>query len=273
MINVLVDSESLKSAANAIRKKTGTNTQYYPGTMADGINEVYVKGGTDGYNKGFDAGYEEGNTAGKKSQYDLFWDTFQDYGNQKYYSYAFHNKRFNDETFKPKYDIRPKDAQYMFYGSAITDIGQKLKDCGVVLDTSQCTNLDRTFYYAKGTIPVIDTRSCEQLLVTFCGNTYHTIEKLILKDDGSQTFPSTFADAGGLINILVEGCIGKSLDIGACYQLTRDSLIENELSIFNALKNYSGTTITATLTLGTTNLAKLTDAEKAIATEKGWTLA
>ena len=40
------------------------------------------------------------------------------------------------------------------------------------------------------------------------------------------------------------------------------------MSIINALK--SG--VTQTLTLGTDNLAKLTDTEKAIATEKGWTL-
>ena len=32
-------------------------------------------------------------------------------------------------------------------------------------------------------------------------------------------------------------------------------------------------TETQTLTLGSTNLAKLTDAEKKIATDKGWTLA
>ena len=207
--------------------------------------------------------------AGKQNCISDFWDAFQDGGNMKNYSYAFANRRFNDDTFKPKYDIRPTNAQYIFYGSAITDIAQKLKECGVVLDTSQATNLDYGFYYAKGTIPVIDTRSCEQLLVTFCGNTYHTIEKLILKDDGSQTFPSTFSDAIELRNIVIEGCIGKSISFGHCPYITNNSL----MSIINALKNCSGTAAKPTLTLGTINLPKLTDAEKAIATEKGWTLA
>ncbi len=51
--------------------------------------------------------------------------------------------------------------------------------------------------------------------------------------------------------------------------LNHDTLIR----ILNALYDYStDTENTYTLTLGTTNLAKLTDEEKAIATNKGWTL-
>lgn len=51
--------------------------------------------------------------------------------------------------------------------------------------------------------------------------------------------------------------------------LTVDSL----LSLFNALKDYSIEGGTYTCTIGSTNLAKLTDEQKAIATNKGWTLA
>ena len=44
------------------------------------------------------------------------------------------------------------------------------------------------------------------------------------------------------------------------------------LKIINALVDLTGQT-TKTLTLGSINLAKLTDEEKAIATNKNWTLA
>lgn len=51
--------------------------------------------------------------------------------------------------------------------------------------------------------------------------------------------------------------------------------VESLLSILYGLKDYRENTSgkTYTLTLGKTNLAKLTDEQKAIATEKGWTLA
>ena len=54
--------------------------------------------------------------------------------------------------------------------------------------------------------------------------------------------------------------------MSACNKLTHDSI----MVIINGLQTV---TTTQTLTLGSTNLAKLTDEEKKIATDKGWTLA
>lgn len=75
----------------------------------------------------------------------------------------------------------------------------------------------------------------------------------------------------GLQNIIFNGVIKiTGLVLNSIY-LTHDSL----MSAINALYDYAseGSTSTYTLKLGSTNLAKLTDAEKAIATQKGWTLA
>ena len=58
------------------------------------------------------------------------------------------------------------------------------------------------------------------------------------------------------------------LDLSSCTKLTHDSL----MSIINALYDYSGTTTTRTVTLGTDNKNKLTEAEIAIATQKGWSV-
>ena len=64
------------------------------------------------------------------------------------------------------------------------------------------------------------------------------------------------------------GFIGlkASLDLSGSPLLTHDSL----LNVINEASDV--TSSPKTLTLGATNLAKLTDEEKAIATNKGWTL-
>ena len=57
------------------------------------------------------------------------------------------------------------------------------------------------------------------------------------------------------------------------YLATSDNLtVDCMIAIFNNLKDLTGETA-KTLTLGSTNLAKLTDEQKAIATNKNWTLA
>lgn len=73
------------------------------------------------------------------------------------------------------------------------------------------------------------------------------------------SFDKSLADITGTPNFKA------SLDLHYCTNLTHDSL----MIIINGLQTVTG----KTLTLGTENIAKLTDAEKQIATDKGWTLA
>ncbi len=80
-----------------------------------------------------------------------------------------------------------------------------------------------------------------------------------------------FQNCCSLVDIGLIGTIPMSgLNLNTCYNLSHETL----LKFLNALYDYAseGSTDTYTLTLGTTNLAKLTDEEKAIATNKGWTL-
>ena len=57
-----------------------------------------------------------------------------------------------------------------------------------------------------------------------------------------------------------------NLNLSSCPLLTKESI----LNVFNKAANVKSSS--KTLTLGSTNLSKLTDAEKAIATNKGWVL-
>lgn len=215
--------------------------------------------------------------AGKKAEHDAFWDEYQRNGDRVGYKAAFSGQYWGDSCFQPKYDMRPTDASYMFEESHITDLAGILKECGVVLDLSNCTNVTQMFFWCKKitTIPIIDTTATTDDGTN--GTFYYlfgwdeklqSIEKIILKQSGEQKFNGTFGGCYALREIRFEGVIGNDISFQDSPLLTHDSL----MSIINHLKDFSGTTTTMTLTLRTTNLAKLTDAEKAIATQKGWTL-
>lgn len=93
----------------------------------------------------------------------------------------------------------------------------------------------------------------------------------------SLTLPSGFGQNATVLTSLFYGCSSLtniygnpnfkvSLDLSDCTQLTHDSL----MVVVNGLQTVA---TTQTLALGTTNLAKLTDEEKKVATDKGWNLA
>ncbi len=158
-----------------------------------------------------------------------------------------------------------------------TDFYQMFSDCTKLtsvpeLDTSNGTNFYCMFQYCHNltSVPELDTSNGTNFYAMFgnCNNLV-TIPKLNLsKATNTNPFGSGTTK---LKNITFEGTIGLSLDMRYCTLLTHDSL----MSAINALYDYSTDTSgkTYTLTIGTENLAKLTDSEKAIATQRGWSLA
>lgn len=77
-----------------------------------------------------------------------------------------------------------------------------------------------------------------------------------------------FSKCIGITNLTVNGELRAGLYLSASTNLTTDSL----MSVINALVDLTGEN-SKTLTLGATNLAKLSDEQKAIATNKNWILA
>ena len=184
--------------------------------------------------------YDEVYEAGKQAEYDAFWDSYQNDGSRRDYQFAF--CKWTDACYKPKYPIVITSSKYtqLFYDSKITDT---LVD----IDVSHSSNTS-AMYLAFGFMTSLVT-----------------IRKLIVHE--GLGYNGTFSACGNLENLTIEGTIGQNgFNVSACTELSHDSL----MSIINHLKDgVSGLTVT----LGSTNLAKLTDAEKAIATQKGWTLA
>lgn len=179
--------------------------------------------------------------AGKNAEHDRFWDNFQNYGNKTNYENAF--RVWPDACYNPKYSIVTSTgnarANSMFNQSTITD-----------------TRVDITIKAVGSTYVFYNAQSLR------------TIRKLTVNKN--VTFSNWFTNDDALENIVIDGEIGQNISFADCKKLTHDSL----MSIIEHLYNYKadGDTSTHTCTVGSTNLGKLTAAEKAIATEKGWTL-
>ena len=181
-----------------------------------------------------------GADTGGQSWYDKFWDAYQQNGEREYYYYAF-AYQWNDECYNPKYPIicgtNSSDGQNIFRSSTITDTKVPIH----ILANGQAA-----FYSAAR---------------------LKTIRKLVVTENTS--YVNMFYGTGSIENITVEGVIGKDFAMSGCSKLTHDSV----MSVINALKDFSETTTTRTLDLHTNTVALLSEEEKAIVTNKGWTLA
>lgn len=194
--------------------------------------------------------------AGKKAEYDKFWDAFQDNGNRTNYTYIFYGGGFDINNFYPKYDIKPEgDATRMFCAWEKEEhkfsLAERLRECGVVLDTSKATNLCNAFSYTRFTeFPTIDLSSLGtsgyQSYYSIFGNNWQVkkIEKIIMNEN--TPIYAWFSNCVGLEHLVIEGAIGQNgFNISYSKNLTKESI----LSILKAL--YLGITETKTITFST----------------------
>ena len=206
--------------------------------------------------------YEAGKASGSGGD-DAFWDAIQDYGNRTSYIYAF--SRTNFKTFKAKYGFDNVQCNNMFNACKSEEI--EINSNTIISPTYMfggCENLLRV----KGHIGVA---SGEVGYMFYNSKALKCIDSLDFTNISSKNSIYAFHNTSALEEVRFIGTIPCDMKFSYSNLLSYESL----MSIINALKDYSEDTsgTTYTLTLGTTNLAKLSNAEKAIATEKGWTLA
>ena len=186
--------------------------------------------------------------AGKKAEYDRFWDAVQNYGNRTNYNRGFCGMTWTDDNFKPKYDIRPngQNSAYSLFGfAAITDLVELLEKQGIVLDTSKASGLFGEMFANSSVtrIPTLDLTNANisngtTNMFANC-NRLKTIDKIIMSEN-TITY-SMFNGVTALENVIFEGVIGYTIDFKSV-PLSKDSII----SIVNAL---SATKTGQTLTL------------------------
>lgn len=265
----LVDSEKLDAdlttVADAIRAKTGGEEPLsFPEGMAGEMDAVFE--------------------AGKKSEWDAFWDAYQEDGRRDDYLFAFSGLGWTDNIFRPKYDIVPRSAYCMFRACAATNLEQAIEDSGIELNFGNAIRMDDVFRdAAKLTIvPEIDARRVTQTgglgrMFSACVSLI-TVRKLILPEDGIIELTSTFDNCTSLINITFEGVIRVNINIRWSSLLSKDSIA----SVLDAL-SLDTTGLTVTLSLTAVNNAFETSAGAAdgstsaewatlIATKPNWTI-
>ena len=153
------------------------------------------------------------------------------------------------------------NMSYMFqYCSNLISIPQ--------LDTSNVTNMSYMFNGCSSltTIPLLDTSN-----VTSMSNMFYDCMQITsipqLNTSNVTSMSNMFRYCRSLTKISMLN-IGTSLDISPCTKMTREALLE----VLGNLKDLTNST-SKKLTLGSDLLAKLTEDDIAIATNKNWTLA
>lgn len=232
------------------------------------IAEKLLRAKTD-----IDEVYEAGKVQGAKAEYDKLWDGVQNYGNRTNYEYAFFGETWNENTFYPKYDMilgEGWSATSMFRTSPIANLKQRLEECGVRLDTSRCQAFNTVFYSSQIlVIPTIDMSNAEYGTDGCFVNCWSltTIEKIIFSE--KTLIEKMFTNCTELQEVIFEGVIAQNgLNLQWSTKLTHDSL----MSVINCLADKSADTSGTewVITIGSTNLAKLTAEERFIAEQKGW---
>jgi hypothetical protein len=235
-------TDKLVAIADALRSRLGTEETFTLNQMPGEIDRVWEKGMRD----------------------------FLDFVPQRMNRYHFAGSGWNADTFYPRgeYTCAVQNPQYVFAYHNLEhpayDLAQRIADCGAEFDWQIANRIDYGFSCANVTrLPALDFAHMTRLISVFYRCTaLRSIDMLTL---GAQTeYNQIFSGCTALENLPISGTIGQDgFDVSEC-PLNRESL----LGILQALQPGANHTVT----LGAANLEKLTEEEKAIATEKGWTL-
>lgn len=275
MATVKTDDKHYQNIAAVIRNRTGNADTYKPQEMPGGIEQVFEKGYEEGKIAGVGEGYMDGISVGEIMLKQEFWSDYQAEGNRTNYSFAFAGDGWSNKWFYPQYDLHVVNGYQMFaYSPFEGSLKQQLEDAGVTMRFSGEGTLMNLFGYAEK-ITELGTIDFSNVVVLYNTHIFNqckalkTIEKLI-PPNGQTTWAAWFSGCAALETVIFEGVISSGgLDLSESPKLSRESM----LSILNALADKSGSSGTFKVTFGAVNLAKLSTADKTIATGKGWTLA
>lgn len=157
-----------------------------------------------------------------------------------------------------------------------TSLYSAWEDCSLLtefpmIDTSNCTDFMSAWYgcYSLKSFPALDFSKGETFDFAWYGcSKLAELPQLDLHNGSS--IRDAWIGCSSLTNLGGFGAISADIDLSASNLLTVDSM----MNVINQSADLNILGITGkTMTFGSTNLAKLSDAQKGVATSKGWTLA
>lgn len=141
----------------------------------------------------------------------------------------------------------------------------------IIIKAPNCSLLNAAFSYSLNIESItLETAPVMEFLETFYDCTNLKSIYGFRPSENAIYFNSVFVGCSSLENLTFasDAVISNNLVLFYSNSLTVDSI----MNVIDVLKDYTGGTA-HTLQLGATNLAKLTDEQKAIATNKNWVLA
>lgn len=249
-------NSKMTAIADEIRAKTGGVGALTLDDMASEVPKVY--------------------DAGKKAEYDRFWDDFQQNGNRTDYHYGFAGDGWTAETLNPKYIVRPEDAYQGGIGIFMRCNWRAGKPSTIIdfsliahkFDFSRLANVSSLFNSAS-----IDNIIADISNATNCNGAFATgwgtygLKNITIKV--SETTPLHNAFGGGNENIsFMEGSIiGQDINLSTPTRLSKASFI----NVINTLSS-TASGKTATFKKSTKEAEFTADEWSAlIATKTNWT--
>jgi hypothetical protein len=203
------------------------------------IAEKILRAKTD-YDEVYDKGEIHGYEVGQQEEYDKFWNAFQRNGLRTQYSYAYADMMLDNHMLTLKYTVKPETADYMFYmaraSSPLTLKADKF-------DFSGCKSMRYAFADRNSisTFELVDLTGCtdsSSLNYAFYDGYGGRIKEAINIKSNEKTYYSsnTFGYCSELVNLSIDGTIGKTINLSACTKLS----LESAKNVLTALKDFTG---------------------------------
>lgn len=252
-------SSILTSIANNMRSYSGIKDKLSLEKMIQMPYKIFTRG----YDGGKRAGYNEGYTAGTKiAEAKPYVNTTKRSSFRYWYPLNEHSSML--ENLDTSWGT---DFQQMFEGNTSINILN-----GYSWDFSKGKNFSRMFFGCTRLVyaPALNSSNGENFLNAFngCTNLY---EIPLLDLSSATTYTNAFYKCSSLTNVTITGTIkikDNNFKVNASDKLT----VESMMSFINAFRDNTGGT-QYTVYFGPTNLAKLTDEQISVATNKNIKLA